>query len=109
MAPGPAFAGSALEAWAYRRGVPRHGLEPGHPPQNADGERVQGQVRDEGVNEPGFLTLKAAPHRLEAWRQDDHPCRPHSALGDLTPAEFAKTERLSHDHPTQPLYVPVAQ
>ena len=109
IANGPEFAGSALDAWAYRRGVQRHFIEPGHPTQNAYVESFNGKVRDECLNEPWFLTLEEARRRIEAWRQDYNTCRPHSSLGDLTPAEFAKTELISHNQTTPTLYLPVAQ
>lgn len=106
---GPEFAGSALDAWAYRRGIQLHFIEPGHPTQNAYVESFNGKVRDECLNEHWFSTLEEARRLIETWRQDYNTCRPHSSLGDLTPAEFAKTELLSHDQTTQTLYLPVAQ
>ena len=101
---GPEFAGSALDAWAYRRGVRLHFIEPGKPVQNAYVESFNGRLRDECLNEHWFTTLEEARGRLEAWRQDYNTVRPHSSLGDLTPAEFAL-----HITPTQGLYLPVAQ
>lgn len=38
-----------------------------------------------------FTSIEDARHRIEAWRQDYNDCRPHGALGNLTPSEFAKT------------------
>ncbi len=37
----------------------------------------------------GFLSLEHARKLIEAWRVDYNTNRPHSALGGLTPAEFA--------------------
>lgn len=37
--------------------------------------------------------------RIEAWRVDDNQNRPHSALGDLTPAEFAGQLKSSRNVP----------
>jgi len=106
---GPEFAGSALDAWAYRRGIQLYFIEPGHPTQNAYVESFNGKIRDECLNEHWFTTLEEARCLIEAWRQDYNTVRPHSSLGDLTPAEFAKAERRSHDQTTQTLYLPVAQ
>jgi len=106
---GPEFAGSALDAWAYHRGLRLHFIEPGKPVQNAYVESFNGKLRDECLNEHWFTSLEEARSLLEAWRQDYNTCRPHSSLGDLTPVEFAKTERRSHDQTTQTLYLPVAQ
>ena len=106
---GPEFAGSALDAWAYRRGIQLHFIEPGKPVQNAYVESFNGRLRDECLNEHWFTTLEEARCRLEAWRQDYNTVRPHSSLGDLTPEAFAKRERSLHTTTTQALYLPVAQ
>lgn len=105
---GPEFAGSALDAWAYRRGVQLHFIEPGHPTQNAYVESFNGKVRDECLNEHWFTTLEEARGLIEVWRQDYNTVRPHSSLGDLTPAEFAKAEPALHSPTTPGLYLPVA-
>ena len=106
---GPEFAGSALDAWAYRRGIQLHFIEPGKPVQNAYVESFNGRLRDECLNEHWFTTLEEARGRLEAWRQDYNTVRPHSSLGDLTPEAFAKRERSLHTTTTPELYLPVAQ
>ena len=41
-----------------------------------------------GLNEAWFLSLADARRIIEAWRPDYNTVRPHSALGDLTPADF---------------------
>jgi len=105
---GPEFAGSALDAWAYRRGIQLHFIEPGHPTQNAYVESFNGRFRDECLNEHWFLTLEEARRLIETWRQDYNTVRPHSSLGDLTPAEFAQTEPTLHSSTTPGLYLPVA-
>ena len=105
---GPEFAGSALDAWAYRRGIQLHFIEPGKPVQNAYVESFNGRLRDECLNEHWFTTLEEARGRLEAWRQDYNTVRPHSSLGDLTPAEFVRREHQSPS--TSPnLYFQMAQ
>ena len=106
---GPEFAGSALDAWAYRRGVRLHFIEPGKPVQNAYVESFNGRLRDECLNEHWFPTLEEARRHLEAWRQDYNTVRPHSSLGDLTPEAFAKRERSVRTTTTPELYLPVAQ
>lgn len=105
---GPEFAGSALDAWAYRRGIQLHFIEPGKPVQNAYAESFNGRVRDECLNEHWFTTLEEARRLLEAWRQDYNTARPHSSLGNLTPAEFVNSRQPSPST-IQNLYVPVAQ
>jgi len=36
-----------------------------------------------------FLSLDDAREKIEAWRQDYNRERPHSALGNLAPLEYA--------------------
>ena len=105
---GPEFAGTALDAWAYRRGIQLHFIEPGKPTQNGYVESFNGHFRDECLNEHWFTTLDEARGLIEAWRQDYNTVRPHSSLGDLTPAEFV---RRAHQSPptTQNLCLQVAQ
>jgi putative transposase len=86
---GPEFAGRALDAWAYARRVQLHFIEPGKPVQNAYIESFNGRLRDECLNEHGFGSLRQARDIIEAWREDYNGVRPHSALGNRTPQEFA--------------------
>jgi len=86
---GPEFAGQALDVWAYQRGVKLHFIEPGKPIQNAFVESFNGKMRDECLNEHWFGTLAGARQTIEAWRRDYNEVRPHSALGNRTPQEFA--------------------
>jgi putative transposase len=85
---GPEFAGHALDAWAFQRGVTLHFIQPGKPVQNAFIESFNGKFRDECLNEHWFLTMQEAQVVIEAWRREYNEQRPHSALGDVTPMEF---------------------
>jgi putative transposase len=87
---GPEFAGSALDAWAYRRSIKLHFIEPGKPVQNAYVESFNGRFRDECLNEHWFPTLEEARALIEAWRVDYNDTRPHSSLANRTPAEFIR-------------------
>ena len=85
---GPEFAGRALDAWASAQGIGQHFIVPGKPTQNAYVESFNGHFRDECLNEHWFHSLAEARHVIEAWRSDYNRARPHSSLGDATPAEF---------------------
>ena len=87
---GPEFAGRVLDAWAYARGVQLRFIDPGKPVQNAYIESFNGRLRDECLNEHWFTSLPAARNIVEAWRDDYNAVRPHSALGNRTPQEFAQ-------------------
>lgn len=86
---GPEFTSLALDAWAYRNGVKLAFIQPGKPTQNAYIESFNGRFRDECLNDNWFSTLHEAKARIAAWRKDYNHSRPHSALGYLTPIEFA--------------------
>jgi transposase InsO family protein len=79
----------ALDSWAYARDVRLHFIEPGKPAQNGYIESFNGKFRDECLNEHWFVSLADARRLIEEWRQDYNESRPHSALGYLTPMEFA--------------------
>ncbi len=85
---GPEFAGRALDAWAYARGIRLHFITPGKPTENAYIESFNGKFRDECLNEHWFFSLADARSRIEAWRWDYNTTRPHSSLGNSTPQEF---------------------
>ena len=87
---GPEFAGRALDAWAYARGVTLRFIRPGKPIENAYVESFNGKFRDECLNEHWFVSLADAKEVIEAWRVDYNTVRPHSSLAGRTPDEFAK-------------------
>jgi putative transposase len=86
---GPEFAGNAMDAWAFCKGVKLDFIRPGKPNENAFIESFNGRLRDECLNENQFLTLIEAQTIIEAWRNDYNEKRPHSSLDGLTPREFA--------------------
>ena len=87
---GPDFTGRALDTWAYTHHVQLRFIDPWKPVQNAYIESFNGRLRDECLNEHWFSTLAEARAIVEAWREDYNTVRPHSALDDLTPNEFAQ-------------------
>jgi putative transposase len=92
---GTEFTSRALEDWAYARGVALDFTRPGKPTDNGRIESSNGRLRDEFLNTHQFASLADVRARLEAWRVDYNEHRPHSALGHLTPREFARRR-----HPT---------
>ena len=99
---GSEFYSKAMDSWAYRHGVQLQFIRPGKPVENAYIESFNGRLRDELLNSELFMGLHDARQKLEAWRRDYNDNRPHSALGNLTPSEFAdqvreKTERTEGD------------
>lgn len=86
---GSEFQSRAMDLWAYQHGVQLDFIRPGRPVENGYIESFNGRLRDECLNVELFLTLADAREKLERWRQDYNRVRPHSALGDQSPEEFA--------------------
>jgi putative transposase len=86
---GTEFASKAMEHWAYINGVHLDFIRPGRPVENSYIESFNGRLRDECLNVEVFFTLTDARRKLAIWLDDYNYYRPHSALADRTPAEFA--------------------
>jgi putative transposase len=87
---GSEFAGRAMELWAIQNGVQLCFIRPGRPVENGFIESFNGRLRDECLNVEWFQSLEQARHKLSAWRDHYNHQRPHSALSDRTPAQFAR-------------------
>jgi putative transposase len=88
---GTEFTSKALDHWAYRNSVHLDFIRPGRPVENGYIESFNGKLRDECLNVEVFFNLADARRKLYLWRRDYNHHRPHSALDDRTPAEFAAT------------------
>ena len=86
---GSEFSGRSLDLWAYAQGVKLEFSRPGKPTDNAFIESFNGSLRDECLNTHWFEDLADARAKLQAWQTDYNECRPHRALGDVPPREFA--------------------
>jgi len=86
---GTEFTSRAILAWATASGTDWHYIAPGKPTQNAFIESFNGKLRDELLNETIFLSLHHARLELAEWKEDYNRVRPHSAIGNITPFEFA--------------------
>jgi putative transposase len=93
MDKGPELTGRTLDQWAYQHGVKLRFIDPGKSVQNAFIESFNGRFRDECLNQHWFTSLGEARRIVEAWRLDYNRARPHSALGYLTPDQFARNAR----------------
>ena len=76
--------------WAQRSGVQLHFIQPGRPMQNAFAESFNGKFRDACLNQHWFADLNDARNTIDHWREHYNHVRPHSSLGYLPPAVFAK-------------------
>jgi len=84
---GTEFTSRAILKWAGDTGVAWHYIDPGKPQQNGLIESFNGSLRDECLNEEIFDSLADARQTLAIWRYDYNIVRPHSSLGNLTPAQ----------------------
>jgi putative transposase len=76
--------------WSLETRVKWHYIAPGKPQQNAFIESFNGRLRDELLNETLFTSLSHVREALATWMEDYNTVRPHSALGNLPPATYAK-------------------
>ena len=80
----------AILRWSQETRVDWHYIAPGKPQQNAFIESFNGRLRDELLNETLFMSLAHARAALSAWMIDYNTVRPHSAVGNVPPAIYAK-------------------
>ena len=87
---GPEFISKAVCQWLKESGCQALFINPGSPWENGYIESFNDKLRDECLNREVFKNGKEAQAIVEAFRQEYNNYRPHSSLGYLTPAEFAK-------------------
>lgn len=86
---GTEFTSTAILSWCQGTATQWHYTAPGKPMQNGFIESFNGRFRDEFLNEVLFSTLADARTQIATWKEDYNRHRPHSALGNVPPAEFA--------------------
>jgi len=87
---GSEFCSQLVDLWAYQHQLQIDFSRPGKPTDNAHVESFNGTLRRECLNAHWFQSLSEAQARIEAWRREYNESRPHRALQDQTPEEFAK-------------------
>jgi putative transposase len=80
----------AILRWSQEAQIEWHYIAPGKPTQNAFIESFNGRLRDELLNETLFRSLDHARETLAIWKNDYNTVRPHSAIGNIPPAIYAK-------------------
>lgn len=86
---GPESIGNKLGRRCLENQVVPRFVQPGKPTQNAFIERLNGSMRREALNAHAFLDLNQAREMLQQWMLDYNYKRPHQALGNKTPIEYA--------------------
>ena len=87
---GSEFTSQVVDLWAYQHGVRIDYSRPGKPTDNAYIESFNGTFRDECLNAHWFESLEDAIRVVEAWRVEYNESRPHRALGEVPPGEYAR-------------------
>jgi putative transposase len=87
---GSEFSGRVLDLWADHHKARIDFSRPGGPTDNCYVETFNGSFRDECLNLHWFESLEEAKVIIEAWRRDYNETRPHMALDDASPEEFAR-------------------
>ncbi len=88
---GTEFTSRDFDAWAFSRNVRLDFIRPGRPTENGFAESFNARLRDECLNTTVFMSLGDARAKLAAWRRDYNSHRPHSALGNIPPAEYVRS------------------
>jgi len=91
---GPEYTSEMTINWAKERGVFLDHITPGKPTENGYIESFNGKFREECLDQNWFRNLKEAKRIVEDWRQDYNKERPHSAIGYMTPEEFARKKAI---------------
>ncbi len=89
---GTEFTSNALHHWAYWNRAQLDFSRPGEPVDNAFCEGFNASVRPECLSQHWFASLEDAQATLDSWREDYNNHRPHSSLGQLSPARYRAGE-----------------
>jgi len=87
---GSEFCSQIVDLWAAHHNVSIEFSRPGKPTEHAHVESFNGTCRKECLNAHWFDSLQEAKGLIEAWRREYNESRPHRALQDRTPVEFAR-------------------
>jgi putative transposase len=85
---GPEFVSRAVLRWLHQADIDTAHIDPGKPWQNGNNESFNGKFRDECLSMEWFRNRIDAKIVIEQYRRHYNEVRPHSSLGQLTPAEF---------------------
>jgi len=87
---GPEFTSKYFQLWLRERKIRWAPIEKGAPQQNGIIERFNRTYREEVLDANVFSSLKSAKEMTRVFIEDYNNHRPHEALGNKTPNEYAK-------------------
>lgn len=76
---------SPLSLWWRKLGIVHERIEPGHPEQNGQHERMHRTLKAE-TTRPPKSNMTTQQRRFDEWRNEFNHERPHESLGQTTPA-----------------------
>jgi len=98
---------SRLSVWWMKLGIMPELIEPAHPEQNGEHERMHRTLKHELLDEVG-KNITRQQMRFEEWKKEFNEIRPHEALGMQTPDKYyKKSERrykllkIGFEYPTE--------
>jgi len=86
---GPELISHTLADWATERDVALAFIQPGKPAQNAFIERFNRTYREAVLDAFLFHTVAEVQAITEDWLEEYNAIRPHEALGDVPPYQYA--------------------
>ncbi len=89
---GSEFTSQIMDLRAYQPQVQMDFSRPGKSTDNAYIESFNGILRRECLNAQWFMSMEDAQQQLVAWRQEYNVSRPHRAMQNQTPTEFARKQ-----------------
>jgi putative transposase len=95
---------SALSAWWLQLGIKPERIEPAHPEQNGQHERMHLTLKQE-TTRPAGANMLQQQERFDDFRETFNEERPHEALGQRPPATlYEASTRRYEDAPTRLTY-----
>ena len=88
---GPEFAAEVVRSWLEGAGSAALDVAPASPWQNGSAESFHSKRREEFLDREEFENEPQAQALGAFWKEEYNTERPHSSLGDRTPAECAAT------------------
>jgi transposase InsO family protein len=95
-----------LSAWWLRLGIRHERIEPSHPEQNGQHERMHRTLKAETTRPAGKHSLEQQ-ERFDNFRREFNEQRPHEALGLRTPGEVYQPSTRPYPEPLPELAYPL--